>query len=90
MQGVAKKRKVTPFAERLRALRNAAGFTQQAVADELDIGIQTYMRWERGETEPSFSELCAIAAMFGKTPNDFLPDDLDDPDPPKPKRKGKK
>jgi transcriptional regulator with XRE-family HTH domain len=85
MQTVAK-RKLTPFAERLRALRNAAGFTQQAVAEELGVGIQTYMRWERGETEPAFSELRMLAEMFDVELNDFAPEE----DPPAGTGPGKK
>jgi hypothetical protein len=32
------------------------------------------LRWERGETEPGYSNLLALAAMFGKTLNDFVPE----------------
>ena len=74
MQTVAKKKGPSPFALRLRALREAASYTQQKVADEVGVNIHTYMRWEAGKTEPSFGELCVIASMFDKTPNDFLPE----------------
>lgn len=67
------KNKPTPFAVRLRALREEAALTQKEVALSLGVGIQTYMRWERGETEPAFSELAALAELFDVTLNDFLP-----------------
>jgi transcriptional regulator with XRE-family HTH domain len=73
MQTVAKK-KPSPFAVRLRTFREAADVTQAEAAESAGVHIQTYMRWERGGTEPTFSELCALAELFGKTPNDFLPD----------------
>jgi transcriptional regulator with XRE-family HTH domain len=63
----------TPFARRLRSLREASGFTQKEVAAQVEITEQTYIRWEQGLSEPSFSELCVIASMFGVTPNDFAP-----------------
>lgn len=65
----------TPFAQRLRALRRAAGLTQKKVAEDLQIGYQTYLRWERGETEPNFTELRALASLFGVELNDFIPID---------------
>lgn len=70
---VVAKDRVNPFAVRLRGLREAAGYTQQEVADHVGVVVMTYIRWERGSTEPSFTQLCAIASMFGKTPNDFAP-----------------
>lgn len=75
MQIVAKEKNLTAFAVRLRELREAAGLTQPQAGRGAGVHPQTYMRWERGETEPSFSELCALASLFGKTPNDFLPED---------------
>lgn len=73
MQTLAKKKGST-LADRLRDLREAARLTQTHAAEAAGVHVQTYMRWERGETEPTFSQLCALAAVFGKTPNDFLPD----------------
>lgn len=74
MQTVAKKKSLAAFATRLREFRESADVTQLRAAKGAGVHIQTYMRWERGETEPSFSELCALASMFGKKPNDFLPE----------------
>jgi len=75
MQTVAKKKNPSAFAARLRALREAVPLTQKQVAEGVGVSIQTYMRWERGDTEPTFSELCVIAEMCKKTPNDFIPDE---------------
>ncbi len=62
------------FAARLRALREATGYTQAEAATEVGVGYQTYMRWERGEREPEYSQLLKLAAMFGVTLNDFAPE----------------
>lgn len=67
------KRKPSAFALRLRAFRDAAGYTQQEVADSVGVVVMTYIRWERGDTEPSYTELCKLAAVFAKTLNDFAP-----------------
>jgi DNA-binding XRE family transcriptional regulator len=73
MDIVTKKRKPNPFSNKLREMRGESGYTQQEVADHLKIAVMTYIRWERGETEPSFSELRSLASMFGKQLNDFSP-----------------
>jgi transcriptional regulator with XRE-family HTH domain len=70
MNAVAKKKPST-FAARLRELREAAELTQVQLAKAAGVHIQTFMRWERGETEPTFTQLCAIASAVGKTLNDF-------------------
>lgn len=77
MQTVAKKKpkNLKRFANRLRSLRELAAITQVTAAAVAGVHIQTYMRWERGETEPTFSELCALAAVFGKKTDDFVPED---------------
>lgn len=73
MQTVTKKPN-SPLGPRIRLLREAAGYTQVEVAQAVGVTKQTYIRWEMGGSEPSFSELAVIAEMFGKTPNDFLPE----------------
>ncbi|AMV23955.1 transcriptional repressor DicA [Gemmata sp. SH-PL17] len=67
---VAKQQSPT-FKMRLRELRNAAGLSQARAAKAVGVHIQTYMRWERGETEPTFTELCTLAGILGATLNDF-------------------
>src|SRR5436305_14845762 len=53
-----------------RALREAAGVTQEGWAAQLGIGRRTVQRWERGEatpdavTEESLLALCGRRALF--------------------------
>ena len=44
-RGRPSKRQRPPFGERLRALREAAGLSQQQVADKLDITQTAYAWW---------------------------------------------
>lgn len=55
----------TTFAARLRDSRIANGQTQQAAADSFGISLRGYCRWEKGEREPTFSTLVAIADLYG-------------------------
>lgn len=68
------------FAARLKGLRTAANATQRDVAERLGVHISTYKGWERGDSEPVFTQLVVIAEMFGVTVNDFVtPEEEDDP-----------
>lgn len=75
---IAVSKKQTLLGQRLRSLREASGFTQVGVAAALGVTKQTIIRWEQGLSEPSFTELCEIARMFGKTPNDFVTEEEPD------------
>ena len=49
----------------IRAVRIAAGMTQQQLADALGVAQQSVTRWETGEREPRVSTLKRIAAVLG-------------------------
>lgn len=72
MVAVAKKRR-SAFATLLREFREAADLTQAEVAERAGVHLQTYMRWERGDSEPGYSRLVELARVFGRTLNDFAP-----------------
>ena len=52
------------FNERLRFLRKRKGLTQQQLADMLSISKSSVNMYERGEREPGFETLEAIAGIF--------------------------
>lgn len=53
------------FGERLRALRNAAGFTQSALGDMLGKSDSAVRMWELGRNEPDMKTLMALSAVLG-------------------------
>ena len=58
----------TTAGERLRALRMAAGYTQQQAIDALGAlrpTLKTYRSWEQGKTTPDVPQLCALADLYG-------------------------
>lgn len=55
------------FAERLRELRKEKGLGQVAFAHCIDVGKSAVSLWERGECEPTLSNLIKIAQFFGVT-----------------------
>lgn len=48
----------------LKLLRQQHGITQEAMAEKLGVSRPTYIQIERGEKEPTFSQMKTIAALF--------------------------
>jgi transcriptional regulator with XRE-family HTH domain len=57
----------------LRAAREATGRTRQDIAYNMGIAENTLARWETGVTEPSITQLCRLADLYGQRPVDLLP-----------------
>jgi Zn-dependent peptidase ImmA (M78 family)/DNA-binding XRE family transcriptional regulator len=60
------------LAERIRAAREAAGFTQDDVARALDISRPAVVQIEAGNRKVSSLELLALARLFGRSMHDFF------------------
>lgn len=56
----------------LKQVREAAGKTQQEVADDLKIKVGTYRNWEQGLRELDGKKLIMLAAYFGVTTDTIL------------------
>lgn len=52
------------FSERIKALRDQSGMTQQEVADKLNVTKQTISQYERGLRRPDIESLEAISDLF--------------------------
>lgn len=59
------------FNKRLRASRIKNKYTQQAMADMLDISLNAYQKYEQAERSPSLDCLVKIADIL-KVPTDYL------------------
>ena len=53
------------FGERLKELRMERGLGQVALAKELGVGKSVISLWEKGQCEPTLSNLIKIATFFG-------------------------
>jgi transcriptional regulator with XRE-family HTH domain len=53
------------FGPRLRSLREAAGLTQQQLADRVGVKWESVSRWERGTREPSWGNVLALGKALG-------------------------
>ena len=59
------------FGEKLQGLRQKAGMSQDALAEQLNVSRQAVSRWERDETMPETDKVVALADLFGVT-TDYL------------------
>ena len=57
----------TTFGERLKELRKEHGLGQIALAAALGVGKSSISLWERGESEPTLTNLITIAQYFDVT-----------------------
>lgn len=55
----------------LAAARVNAGLTQEAVAKALNIGKQTIVSWEKGNSEPKMSQSRQLSELY-KMPLDYI------------------
>ena len=76
------------FAEKLKAMREAAGFTQKQLAELADLSQQAIAAWERGTREPGWSAVQSLSTALGVDCTAFA--DCDDMKKPASKRPRKK
>ena len=58
--------------EVIRARREACGMTQELVAQKLGVSRQAVGKWESGKSEPSTTNLTALAELFGTDAAELL------------------
>lgn len=55
------------FPENLSLLRRRAGYTQESLAEALNVSRQAVSKWESGQTMPEADKLLALADLLGCT-----------------------
>ena len=58
--------------EALRAHRTKCKMTQEFVAETLGVSRQAVSKWENGTSDPSTSNLFALAKLYGVSVEDLL------------------
>jgi len=62
---------ISMYAERIRALRQQAGLSQQELGSRLGVSAVAVGKWERGQTQPDIRSLTIMADLFGTTIDDL-------------------
>ena len=55
------------FKENITMLRGASGYSQEEVAEKIDIFRQAYAKWEKGESVPDVERCQKLAELYGVT-----------------------
>ncbi len=58
--------------EVLKQHRTACNMTQEFVAESLGVSRQAVSKWENGTSDPSTSNLLALAKLYGVSPEELL------------------
>ena len=61
-----------PIHEKIRLFRQAKGWTQDEVAEKLELSLNAYGEIERGNSDIRLSRLEQIASLFGLELNDLV------------------
>ena len=54
--------------ENLVILRNIHGYSQEEIAEKINISRQAYAKWETGATVPDIEKCSLLAAVYGSLP----------------------
>ena len=58
--------------ENLRILRNLNGYSQEQIAEKIEISRQAYAKWESGQTTPDLEKAARLAEVYGVTIDSLL------------------
>ena len=60
------------FNEKLQQLRTGKNLTQEQLAEQLYVSRTAISKWESGVSDPSTTNLMALAKLFNMTPEELL------------------
>ena len=60
------------LAEKITEERKKNGWSQEEMAEKLSVSRQAVSKWESGQSDPSTTNLLALAKLFGVRPEELL------------------
>ncbi len=69
------------LADKIIQLRKKEGWSQEDLADQLDVSRQSVSKWESRASIPELDKILAMSDIFGVTTDYLLRDDIDEPEP---------
>ena len=68
------------LAEKIALLRRQNGWSQEELADQLNVSRQAVSKWEGGTSIPDLDKILKLSALFEVTTDYLLKDELEQPD----------
>ena len=69
------------FADKVVQLRKKSGWSQEELAEKLNVTRQSVSKWEGAQSIPDLEKILQLAQIFGVS-TDYLLGRTDDPTPP--------
>ena len=69
------------LADKIITLRKKQGWSQEELAEKLDVSRQSVSKWESGLSVPDLNKIIAMSALFGMSTDYLLKDELGDETP---------
>lgn len=67
------------FSDKLIALRKKAGWSQEELAERLNVSRQSVSKWESAQSMPDIDKILQLSSLFSVTTDCLLKDGQDDP-----------
>lgn len=69
------------LADKIIALRRKQGWSQEELAERLDVSRQSVSKWEGGQSIPDLNKILSMSALFGVSTDYLLKDEIEAPTP---------
>lgn len=67
------------LADKIIALRKQKGWSQEQLAEQLDISRQSVSKWESGNSIPDLDKIIKLSELFGVSTDYLLKDEIEEP-----------
>ena len=66
------------FAEKLIQLRKKAGWSQEELAEQMNVSRQSVSKWEGAQSVPDLEKMIRLSRLFGVTTDYLLKDEIEE------------
>ncbi len=66
------------FADKLTLLRKKAGWSQEELAEQMDVSRQSVSKWEGAQSIPDLEKMVRLSELFGVSTDYLLKDEIED------------
>ncbi len=66
------------FADKLILLRKKAGWSQEELAEQMDVTRQSVLKWEGAQSIPDLEKMVRLSELFGVSTDYLLKDEIED------------
>ena len=57
----------------IKVERTRVGLNQEQLAEKVEVHMMTVSRWENGKSDPGYTDLVRLSAVFGRSIHEWVP-----------------